>query len=62
MLNTCSIRDKAEQKVYSALGEHKKRKKENMGGLKIIGERRGYQFIALPCGALIARFYRLQAS
>lgn len=27
--NTCSIRDKAEQKVYSALGRQAKRKREN---------------------------------
>ncbi len=34
--NTCSIRDKAEQKVYSALGRQAKRKRKNMGDLKIV--------------------------
>ncbi|CAL5229412.1 g12733 [Coccomyxa viridis] len=34
--NTCSIRDKAEQKVYSAVGKQAKRKRNNMGGLKIV--------------------------
>lgn len=29
ILNTCSIRDKAEQKVYSALGPHAKRKRRD---------------------------------
>ena len=33
--NTCSIRDKAEQKVYSALGRQAKRKRENPN-LKIV--------------------------
>ena len=31
IINTCSIRDKAEQKVYSALGRFKSLKKENPG-------------------------------
>ncbi len=34
--NTCSIRDKAEQKVYSALGRQAKRKRKHMGDLKIV--------------------------
>ncbi|GMH41921.1 hypothetical protein BSKO_09840 [Bryopsis sp. KO-2023] len=34
--NTCSIRDKAEQKVYSVLGRQAKRKREKMGDLKIV--------------------------
>lgn len=34
--NTCSIRDKAEQKVYSALGQQAKRKRRLMGRLKIV--------------------------
>lgn len=34
--NTCSIRDKAEQKVYSALGRQAKRKRNNMGDVKIV--------------------------
>jgi tRNA A37 methylthiotransferase MiaB len=34
--NTCSIREKAEVKVYSALGKQAKRKRERMGDLKII--------------------------
>ncbi|KAK9857174.1 hypothetical protein WJX84_005515, partial [Apatococcus fuscideae] len=34
--NTCSIRDKAEQKVYSALGRQAKRKRANMGDLKLV--------------------------
>lgn len=34
--NTCSIREKAENKVYSALGKEAKRKRQNMGGLKIV--------------------------
>jgi tRNA-2-methylthio-N6-dimethylallyladenosine synthase len=34
--NTCSIRDKAEQKVYSALGRQAKRKRMHMGDLKIV--------------------------
>lgn len=38
VMNTCSIREKAELKVYSALGEQVKRKRANMGGLKIVGE------------------------
>jgi len=36
VMNTCSIREKAELKVYSALGEQVKRKRANMGGLKIV--------------------------
>jgi len=36
VMNTCSIREKAETKVYSALGEQRKRKQDNMGSLKII--------------------------
>eukprot|EP00891_Asterochloris_glomerata_P008629 jgi/Astpho2/8629/e_gw1.00126.74.1_t len=34
--NTCSIRDKAEQKVYSALGRQAKRKRQHMGDLKLV--------------------------
>eukprot|EP00887_Chlorella_sp_A99_P004685 scaffold4.g4685.t1 len=34
--NTCSIREKAEQKVYSALGKQAKRKRQAMGDLKIV--------------------------
>eukprot|EP00466_Bigelowiella_natans_P000171 jgi/Bigna1/56990/fgenesh1_pm.1_\ len=34
--NTCSIREKAENKVYSALGSQAKRKRQHMGDLKII--------------------------
>ncbi|KAK9835384.1 hypothetical protein WJX81_006219 [Elliptochloris bilobata] len=34
--NTCSIRDKAEQKVYSALGKQAKRKRQHMGDLKLV--------------------------
>ncbi|KAK9841311.1 hypothetical protein WJX74_003675 [Apatococcus lobatus] len=34
--NTCSIRDKAEQKVYSALGRQAKRKRARMGDLKLV--------------------------
>lgn len=34
--NTCSIREKAEVKVYSALGKQAKRKKDHMADLKII--------------------------
>ena len=34
--NTCSIRDKSEQKVYSALGTQAKRKRARMGDLKIV--------------------------
>ncbi|GFR45102.1 hypothetical protein Agub_g6479, partial [Astrephomene gubernaculifera] len=34
--NTCSIRDKAEQKVYSALGKQAKRKRARVGDLKIV--------------------------
>lgn len=34
--NTCSIREKAENKVYSALGRQAKRKRQHMGDLKII--------------------------
>ena len=34
--NTCSIREKAEVKVYSALGRQAKRKREAMGELKIV--------------------------
>ncbi|PNW76491.1 hypothetical protein CHLRE_11g467633v5 [Chlamydomonas reinhardtii] len=34
--NTCSIREKAEQKVYSALGKQAKRKRERAGELKIV--------------------------
>ncbi|GLI70694.1 hypothetical protein VaNZ11_015635 [Volvox africanus] len=34
--NTCSIREKAEQKVYSALGKQAKRKRNHVGDLKIV--------------------------
>eukprot|EP00882_Tetradesmus_deserticola_P007205 GHRQ01007586.1.p1 GENE.GHRQ01007586.1~~GHRQ01007586.1.p1 ORF type:complete len:553 (+),score=200.10 GHRQ01007586.1:187-1845(+) len=34
--NTCSIREKAEVKVYSALGKQAKRKRDRMGDLKIV--------------------------
>ncbi|GAB4824102.1 hypothetical protein N2152v2_011148 [Parachlorella kessleri] len=34
--NTCSIREKAEQKLYSALGKQAKRKRQHMGDLKIV--------------------------
>eukprot|EP00775_Hariotina_reticulata_P013470 gene13470-13596_t len=34
--NTCSIREKAEIKVYSALGKQAKRKRDRMGDLKIV--------------------------
>ncbi|KAK9824523.1 hypothetical protein WJX72_011085 [[Myrmecia] bisecta] len=34
--NTCSIRDKAEQKVYSALGRQAKRKRQHMGDIKLV--------------------------
>eukprot|EP00468_Gymnochlora_sp_CCMP2014_P009476 CAMPEP_0167754052 /NCGR_PEP_ID=MMETSP0110_2-20121227/8056_1 /TAXON_ID=629695 /ORGANISM="Gymnochlora sp., Strain CCMP2014" /LENGTH=460 /DNA_ID=CAMNT_0007639889 /DNA_START=437 /DNA_END=1819 /DNA_ORIENTATION=+ len=34
--NTCSIREKAENKVYSALGSQAKRKRQHMGDLKIV--------------------------
>lgn len=34
--NTCSIREKAEVKVYSALGRQAKRKRARMGDLKIV--------------------------
>lgn len=34
--NTCSIREKAEMKLYSALGKQAKRKREHMGDLKIV--------------------------
>ena len=34
--NTCSIREKAENKVYSALGRQAKRKRNNVGSVKIV--------------------------
>jgi tRNA-2-methylthio-N6-dimethylallyladenosine synthase len=34
--NTCSIREKAELKLYSALGRQAKRKRQHMGDLKIV--------------------------
>lgn len=34
--NTCSIREKAEVKVYSALGKQAKRKRDRMGKVKIV--------------------------
>ncbi|GAX83790.1 hypothetical protein CEUSTIGMA_g11215.t1 [Chlamydomonas eustigma] len=34
--NTCSIREKAENKVYSALGKQAKRKREKVGDVKIV--------------------------
>eukprot|EP00195_Chlamydomonas_chlamydogama_P011550 CAMPEP_0202907068 /NCGR_PEP_ID=MMETSP1392-20130828/41192_1 /ASSEMBLY_ACC=CAM_ASM_000868 /TAXON_ID=225041 /ORGANISM="Chlamydomonas chlamydogama, Strain SAG 11-48b" /LENGTH=553 /DNA_ID=CAMNT_0049595811 /DNA_START=24 /DNA_END=1685 /DNA_ORIENTATION=+ len=34
--NTCSIREKAENKVYSALGKQAKRKRSNVGEVKIV--------------------------
>lgn len=34
--NTCSIREKAEVKVYSALGRQAKRKRDHMRDMKII--------------------------
>lgn len=34
--NTCSIREKAEVKVYSALGKQAKRKRDHMGDMKIV--------------------------
>lgn len=34
--NTCSIREKAELKLYSALGKQAKRKRQHMGDLKIV--------------------------
>lgn len=34
--NTCSIREKAESKLYSALGKQVKRKRQAMGDLKIV--------------------------
>jgi len=34
--NTCSIREKAELKLYSALGRQAKRKRQHMGELKIV--------------------------
>lgn len=34
--NTCSIREKAEMKLYSALGRQAKRKRQHMGDLKIV--------------------------
>ena len=34
--NTCSIREKAELKLYSALGKQAKRKRQHMGHLKIV--------------------------
>ena len=34
--NTCSIREKAEFKLYSALGRQAKRKRQHMGDLKIV--------------------------
>lgn len=34
--NTCSIREKAELKLYSALGRQAKRKRQHMGSLKIV--------------------------
>lgn len=37
VLNTCSIRDHAEQKVYSYIGPHAKRKREGES-VSIIGE------------------------
>lgn len=36
VFNTCSIREKAEAKVYSALGLQAKRKRQRPGGLKIV--------------------------
>ncbi|KXZ53400.1 hypothetical protein GPECTOR_7g1296 [Gonium pectorale] len=36
IFNTCSIREKAEQKVYSALGKQAKRKRDRVGDLKIV--------------------------
>lgn len=34
--NTCSIREKAENKVYSALGRQAKRKRDHFGDVKIV--------------------------
>jgi tRNA-2-methylthio-N6-dimethylallyladenosine synthase len=34
--NTCSIREKAELKLYSALGRQAKRKRQHMGGLRLV--------------------------
>jgi tRNA-2-methylthio-N6-dimethylallyladenosine synthase len=34
--NTCSIREKAELKLYSALGRQAKRKRQHMGDLQIV--------------------------
>lgn len=34
--NTCSIREKAEMKLYSALGRQAKRKRQHMGEMKIV--------------------------
>lgn len=34
--NTCSIREKAEMKLYSALGKQAKRKRQHMGDLQIV--------------------------
>ena len=34
--NTCSIREKAENKVYSALGRQAKRKRSDVGSVKIV--------------------------
>lgn len=36
IFNTCSIREKAENKVYSALGPQAKRKREHMKDVKIV--------------------------
>src|SRR2546428_3305300 len=49
LINTCSIRDKAERKVYSRLGEFRPLKNSNpefiLGVLGCVGQQEGSEFI-----------------
>ena len=59
--NTCSIREKAESKVYSALGLQAKRKRQHIGDLKIVVAGCVAQQVPAPAWSTCARAPRLSS-